>query len=431
MGMTITEKILAKSSGKNYVKPGDFVWANVDTLMIHDPCAPGVIGNFHKELGNTAKIWAKEKLVIIPDHFIYTTDEKANRNLEVMREFAQKQNVKYFYNPGSEFYQGVCHITLAQEGHVRPGNVLIGTDSHTVTGGAFAAFATGVGNTDASYVMATGQILLKVPHTIRVVFKGEMPQHLSGKDLILRLLQDLTVQGATYMAIEFEGSTIDGLSVEERMTICNMSIEAGAKNGIMKVNQTTMDYLNERMAGDYTIFESDKDANYVRTLTYDTSKIEPMVAKPHSPDNCVMANELNDQKVTRAYIGSCTGGKTEDLVAAASILKGRKVKVETYVVPSTKKVISEIINTSINGISVYKILTDAGVKMSLEPSCAACCGGPTDTFGRLNCKEICISTTNRNFRGRMGNQDSEIYLASAKTVAASALIGKITDPRNI
>lgn len=431
MGMTITEKILAKAANQASVKPGDFVWVQVDTLMIHDPCAPGVIGNFYKEFGAEGKVWSKEDLVIIPDHFIYTADEKSNRNINLMRDFARDHDIPNFYNPGSESYQGVCHVTLAQEGHIRPGDILIGTDSHTVTGGAFGAFATGVGNTDASYVMGTGQILLKVPETIRVTFNGEMPKYLSGKDLILKVLGDLTVQGATYSAIEFDGEVIDNLSVEERMTICNMVIEAGAKNGIMKANAATIEYVKARTNKEFEIFEADADAKYAKHLIYDTKKIAPTVAKPHSPDNYANISELFGQKITRGYIGSCTGGKTSDFVDAAQILKGRKVKVPTYAVPATKKVINEMIEKKIDEKTVYQILIEAGVKLTLEPSCAACCGGPCDTFGRLNQKEICISTTNRNFKGRMGDKDSEIYLASAKVVAASALTGTFTDPRNI
>lgn len=431
MGMTITEKILANAAGKSEVKMGEFVWVKVNTLMIHDPCAPGVISYFYEQFGKDAKVWSNEDLVVIPDHFIYTTDQKTNRNIDLMREFSTHQKIKYFYDPGTEKYQGVCHITLSQEGHIRPGDVLIGTDSHTVTGGAFGAFATGVGNTDASFVAGTGEILLKIPASILITFKGEMPNYLSGKDLILTVLKELTMQGATYKSIEFDGDAIDKLPIEERMTICNMGIEAGAKNAIMKPNEITLNYLKDKAKAPYKIFESDPDAEYEKKYVYDVSRLEPMVAKPHSPDNCVPAKELSAQNITRGYIGSCTGGKTSDLVEAAKILNGRRVVVDTYAVPATRKVLEDIITLTINSKSIYHILSEAGVKVSFEPSCAACCGGPPDTFGRLNSKEICISTTNRNFQGRMGNMASEIYLASPQTVAASAVTGRITDPRNL
>lgn len=430
MQMNITEKILARAAGQACVQPGEFIWATVDNLMIHDPCAPGVIGNFYKEFGADATVWDKNKVIAIPDHFIYTTDEKANRNINLMREFAQQQDLKYFYNPGSESYEGVCHVTLAQEGHIQPGKVLIGTDSHTVTGGAFGAFATGVGNTDASYVMGTGEIFLRVPETILITFTGTMPSYLSGKDLILKVLQDLTVQGATYMALEFAGDVIENLSVEERMTICNMAIEAGAKNAVMKVNEATLHYLRERTDESLEVVEADAGANYRQRMVYDVSTMEPMVAKPHRPDNGEKVVNMQGAKITRGYIGSCTGGKFEDLRDVAHIVKGRQVVVDTYAVPATKKVIRQLVTEKIGAATIYQILVDAGIKVALEPSCAACCGGPYDTFGRLNSPEICISTTNRNFQGRMGHSDSSVYLASPKTVAASALTGVITDVRD-
>ncbi len=432
MGMTLTEKILARAGNKKEVKPGDFIWAKVDILMTHDPCAPGVIGIFHKEMGKKAKVWDREKIVVTPDHFIYTTDLKANQNIDLIRKFCKEQKIKYFYNPGSENYKGVCHITLAQEGHIKPGKVIIGTDSHTVTAGAFGAFATGVGNTDAAFVMATGKILLKVPESILVKIDGKMPDYLTAKDIILKILSDIKFDGATYMAMEFEGKTIEEMDVEERMTICNMVVEAGAKNGIMKPNQKVIEYLKKIHPNEeFEIISPDKDAFYSKKLEYNVKEIEPMVAKPHTPDNGVLAKELKNQKITMGYVGSCTGGKLSDFIRVANILKGKKVKVNLFAVPATRKVIDGIIRTKIGTKSIYEILVDAGVKLSLEPTCGACCGGPKDTFGRTKDGDICISTTNRNFKGRMGSKNALIFLASPQTVAASCLTGKITDPREI
>ena len=428
--MTLTEKILARASQRERVKAGEFVWAKVDLLMTHDPCAPGTIGIFHKEIGKEAKVWDNEKIVIVPDHFIYTTDLKANQNIDFIREFCQKQKIKYFYNPGSENYKGVCHITLAQEGHIKPGKVIIGTDSHTVTAGAFGAFATGVGNTDAAFVMATGEILLKVPETILIKIDGRMPDYLAAKDIILKILSDIKFDGATYMAMEFEGNTIEEMDVEERMTICNMVVEAGAKNGIMKPNQKVIDYLKNIFPNEeFEMIKADNDALYSQRLEYKVENIEPMVALPHTPDNGVPVKEVKEQKITKGYIGSCTGGKLTDFLGAARVLKGRKIKTKLYAIPATRKVIDQIIRTKIEGKSIYEILVEAGVTFSFEPSCAACCGGPRDTLGRTEDGDICISATNRNFKGRMGSKKALIFLASPLTVAASCITGKITDPR--
>lgn len=429
--MTMSEKILAKSSKNLFTEPGQTVWSNVNILMTHDPCSPGVISIFKKEFGSQAKIWDKNRHIMIPDHFIFTSDKKANANIDMMREFAEEQGHRYFYDPKSDNYKGVCHIALAEEGHNRPGEVLVGTDSHTVTSGAFGTFAIGVGNTDAAFILGTGEILLRVPETIKVIFHGKMESHIMAKDLILLLLRDLTTQGATYQTIEFSGEVIENMTVEDRMTLCNMVIEAGAKNGIIVPNTRTIEYVKEKSTiKNFEIIEPDKSANYTKVLEYDLTNLQSQIAKPHSPDNVDSIVNIEGQKIDRAYIGSCTGGKSSDFFAAARILNNQKVTIETFGVPATKQVFYDIINQQIGPKSVYEILVNAGVKMTSEPSCAACCGGPIDTFGRINSAMSVISTTNRNFSGRMGDKKAKIYLGSPLSVAATAITGYITNPKD-
>lgn len=428
MGQTISQKILARASGRESVTPGEIVWAKVDILMSHDPCLPGMASVFKKEFGEQAKIWDAERLILIPDHFVYSADAQANQNIRVMREFACEQGVKYFYDVGTPAYKGVCHIGLAEGGHNRPGEVLLGTDSHTVTAGAFGCFAIGMGITDAAYALGTGEIPLKVPTTIRVNYFGTQPPQVQAKDLILALLSELTVDGATYEAIEFAGPVIEAMSVSERMTMCNMVVECGAKNGIMVPNQATLDYLATRTDIPFNVVTPDTDAVYSREVNIDVSAMQPLVAKPHSPDNVVSIDSLQRVAIGQAYIGSCTGGKLEDFMAAARVLKGRSVAIPTFAVPATKAVFHQLIASQIEGESVYQILVNAGVTLSAEPGCAACCGGPSDTFGRINQPISVISTTNRNFVGRMGHKRANIYLASPYAVAATAVRGTITNP---
>ncbi|MFN3927112.1 MAG: 3-isopropylmalate dehydratase large subunit [Pseudanabaenaceae cyanobacterium] len=436
MGMTLTEKILARASGRSQVTPGENIWVNADLLMTHDVCGPGTIGVFKREFGADAKVWDREKIVLIPDHYIFTKDARANRNLEILREFAKEQGIKYFYDitdlsnfKANPDYKGVCHIALAQEGHTRPGEVLFGTDSHTCNAGAFGEFATGIGNTDAAFVMGTGKLLLKVPATMHFTFDGEMPPYLLAKDLILHVIGDIGVSGANYRALEIDGETITQMSMEERMTLCNMAIEAGGKNGVIPPDETTFAYVRARTDNPFEPVYPDKDAKYFYAKRYDVSKLEPVVAKPHSPDNRALVSECKDVKIDRVYIGSCTGGKITDFYNAAQILKGNQVKVPTYLVPATQKVYDDLFSVKIEGQTLAEIFLSAGCIEPAAPSCAACLGGPQDTFGRLNEPEVCVSTTNRNFPGRMGNKQAQIYLASPYTAAASALTGKITDPR--
>src|SRR3989339_1530123 len=284
MGMTITEKILAKASGRNIVTPGENIWMNVDVLMTHDVCGPPTIGIWKKEFGEKAKIWDKEKLVIFPDHYIFTKNPHANRNVEILRAFAKEYDIPNYYDVGTERYKGVCHIALAEEGYNIPGTVLFGTDSHTCTSGAFGMFSTGVGNTDAAFILGTGKIWEKVPESMKFIFDGELPKYITAKDLILRVLGDITTNGGTYRALEFNGDAIFSLSMDERMTLTNMAIEAGAMNGIIAADAVTEAYVKERTNKEYEIFTSDADAKYHSIRKYKTAELEPVVAKPHSPD---------------------------------------------------------------------------------------------------------------------------------------------------
>ena len=446
MGMTITQKILAAHSGRSSLAVGENVWCDVDVLLTHDVCGMGTIGIFHEQFGADAKVFDPDKVVIIPDHYIFTADPKAHRNIDILRDFVRQQGIRHYYDPdflasgtkgmpapytdaAKTSYRGVCHVALPQAGHARPGELLLGTDSHTCTHGAFGEFATGIGNTDAALVMGTGKLWLKVPPSMKFVFHGAMPPYLMAKDLILHVIGQIGTDGATYCAMEFAGSAIDGLDIDERMTLCNMAIEAGAKNGIIAADQTTIDYVAARTKKPFKVVASDADAPYAKVFEYDVAKLEPTVAQPHSPDKCASARKLRDVKIDRVYIGSCTGGKTHDFVAAATVLAGRKVKVDTYIVPATTEVDLDLDRRKVDGKTLRAIFQAAGCKIG-PASCAACLGGPVDTFGRANEPIAVVSTTNRNFPGRMGHKDAGVYLASPLTAAATALTGKITDSRD-
>ncbi|MBL7077906.1 MAG: 3-isopropylmalate dehydratase large subunit [Kiritimatiellae bacterium] len=429
MSMTITEKILARAAGRDEVKPGDNIWVNADILLTHDVCGPGTIGVFKREFGEDAKVWSSEGVVIIPDHYIFTKDVKAHRNIDILRDFVQQQGLPYYYDPGTADYKGVCHVAMPQEGHVRPGEVIFGTDSHTCTHGALGAFATGIGNTDAGFVMGTGKLLIKVPETLRFTLDGQLQKGVTAKDIILRAIGDIGVDGATYCAMEFDGDGIEQLTIEDRMTICNMAIEAGGKNGIIAPDDKTMEYVKARTDKPFEPLYSDPDSPVKEHRTYDLSELVPCVAEPNLPDKYAVAAERSDVKLTRAYIGSCTGGKISDFIMAAQIMKGRKVSVDTFLVPATQEVAEGLMSEQIDGESLVAIFAEAGCLDIAPPSCAACLGGPLDTFGRANTDEVVISTTNRNFLGRMGSKQAQIYLASPYTAAASAVAGHITDPR--
>jgi 3-isopropylmalate/(R)-2-methylmalate dehydratase large subunit len=452
--MTLTEKILARGAGKSQVTAGENIWVNADILLTHDVCGPGSIGVFKREFGENAKVWDPKKIVIIPDHYIFTADRLSNRNVDILREFAKEQNLPYFYDViddpegswkfdvsrgqlkrqyGSR-YQGVCHAALPRLGHARPGEILFGTDSHTCMAGAFGEFASGIGNTDAGFILGTGKLLVKVPETMRFYLEGELPAGVMAKDVILWVIGDIGFDGATYRTMQWEGPGISSLNIDDRMTITNMAIEAGAKNGVFPADEKTFAYVNERTVlngtqRDYQPVELDKDQKFVFDKVYDLSTLEPTVAMHPNPGNRALAKELEKVPLDRAYIGSCTGGKASDFVAFAEVVRGKKVRIETYGVPATSDVVEELKNMKWEDQSVWDVLVDSGVMMTENASCAACLGGPSDTFGRLNAPLTCISATNRNFPGRMGSKESKVYLASPYTVAASALTGRVTDPR--
>ncbi|GKV39147.1 hypothetical protein SLEP1_g46957 [Rubroshorea leprosula] len=451
--MTMTEKILARASEKPQLSPGENVWVNVDVLMTHDVCGAASFGIFKKEFGESAKVWDSEKIVVIPDHYIFTSDERANRNVDTLRDLCMEQNIKYFYDikdlsnfKANPDYKGVCHVALAQEGHCRPGEVLLGTDSHTCTAGAFGQFATGIGNTDAGFVLGTGKLLLKVPPTLRFLMDGEMPHYLLAKDLILQIIGEISVAGATYKSMEFVGTTVESLTMEERMTLCNMVIEAGGKNGVVPADGTTFKYLENKTSVPYEPVYSDAQASFLSEYRFDISKLEPLVAKPHSPGNRALARECKDVKIDRVYIGSCTGGKTEDFLAVAKVFlaSGKKVKVPTFLVPATQKVWMDVYTLIVpgsGGKTCSQIFEEAGklspcinVILTLILNRSKQRIGGTINMMHSNYRSpylqlVCVSTTNRNFPGRMGHKEGQIYLASPYTAAASALTGYVTDPR--
>src|SRR5437868_11718224 len=355
--MTLTEKILATHAGRSHVQPGDNIWVDADILMTHDVCGPGTIGIFKQHFGQNAKVWDKDKVVIIPDHYIFTQDKMANRNVDVLRQFAAEQDLPHFYDVGGARYKGVCHIALPEEGHTRPGEVLFGTDSHTCTAGAFGEFATGIGNTDAGFVMGTGKLWVKTPETMRFVFHGELPPYLMAKDLILAVIGDIGCDGATYRAMEFDGDGVYALNIEERMTLCNMVIEAGGKNGVIAPDQVTLDYVKtrDRSGKAFSVVKSDAGARYCFEKVYDVTRLEPVVAKPHSPDNRAYVSEVRGTKLDRAYIGSCTGGKMTDFRAAARILKGKRVQIDTFVVPATSEIMQGLKTEKLNGQTLEEV----------------------------------------------------------------------------
>jgi 3-isopropylmalate/(R)-2-methylmalate dehydratase large subunit len=445
--MTITERILASHSGRASVRPGEVVWCGVDVLMTHDICGPGTIGIFEEQFGKDAKVFDPDRVILLPDHYIFTADAKSHRNVEILRDFAKRQGIRHFYDPDfitagmtgmpspyadpeSTSYRGVCHVALPQEGHTRPGEVLLGTDSHTCTHGAFGEFATGIGNTEAAFVLGTGKLWLKVPSSMKFVLEGEAPSYVTAKDIILHIIGLLGTEGANYRAMEFAGEAIGELNMDERMTICNMAIEAGGKSGIMAPDATTMKYVRSRSARPLDVVVSDTCAEYEAVHEIDVSLLEPTVAQPHSPDRAAPARELGDVAIDRVYIGSCTGGKTTDFMAAAGVLSGRTVRTETFIVPATVEVDADLDRRKVGGKTLREIFTAAGCKIG-PASCAACLGGPADTFGRANEPISVVSTTNRNFPGRMGHKDARVYLAGPLTAAATALAGKIADPRDV
>jgi len=417
MGMTITEKILAKAAGKEKVTPGELVDAGIDIVLFIDVTGPPAISMLAEK--GIDKVFDRGKIVVTPDHFQPAKDIKSAELHKRLDEWAKRHKIKYYYKIGKA---GVCHALLPEQGHIRPGEVIIGPDSHTCTYGAFAALGTGVGSTDLAAAIATGQLWFKVPASIKFVLTGSLGFGVYSKDLILAIIARIGTDGALYKAMEFVGPALTEMSMEARMTITNMAIEAGAKNGIIGFDDTTKQYLDEHLKDkkDYTVYESDGDADYVSVEEFDCSTIEPMVALPHLPSNGVPICECAGKEMDQAYIGSCTNGRIEDLRIAAKILNGKQVAIRTIVVPATP-----VIWKQAKDEGLFDIFYDAGCVIA-APTCGACLGG---FMGVLAAGEKCVSTTNRNFVGRMGHPESEVYLASPATAAASAIEGTLADPR--
>ncbi|MCW3994576.1 MAG: homoaconitase large subunit [Candidatus Bathyarchaeota archaeon] len=420
MKMNITEKILAKAAGKKAVHPGEIVDANVDMVMVHDLTGPLAVEAF-KKIG-VQKVWDNRKVVVILDHQVPAESVKAAELHKTMRQFAKEQNLT-FYDVGRG---GICHQVMPEKGHVSPGNVIVGADSHTCTYGAFGAFATGIGSTEAAAVFATGKIWFKVPSAIKINVTGSFQKFVTPKDLILYIIGNLGVDGAIYKAVEFTGSTIENMSIAGRMTLCNMAVEMGAKNGIIAPDETTRRFLEGRAGGlpDFKALQSDSDAEYERTVEFDVSSMGPQVACPSSVDNVKPVSEVGDVPVEQAFIGSCTNGRIEDLRVAAQILKGKRVKdgVRALVIPASQEVWRQAMQEGL-----MEIFTDAGA-IVCGSACGPCLGGH---IGLLAAGETCVSSSNRNFIGRMGSTQANVYLASPATVAASAVMGKITDPTTL
>ena len=422
--MNIVEKILARGSGKSSVAPDDVVFADVDKVMMHDVSGPGVIkvlDKLKKQGIAVDKLWDPTKVWVAEDHFVPSADKMSAENIVKLSNFTKKYGIEKHFKYGMGQY-GICHTLSHEEAMVMPGDVYVGGDSHTNTTGALGAFACGLGHTDIAYVLLNGNIWFKVPETYYFKLNGKLPDHVMAKDLILKIIGDIGNDGGVYRTMQFGGSGIDEMSVESRLTLCNMTTEAGAKNGIVEPDQKVVDYLSQRGAANFNLVTGDSDAEYSKIFEYESSEMEPMIAKPFSPDNTCVVGEAPSVELDKSYIGSCTGAKYEDLEAAAKILKGRKVKIRTEILPAAISIYQRAME---NGL--LKIFLDAGATVG-PPTCGACCGAH---MGVLAKDEICISTTNRNFPGRMGHVESQTYLASPMVAAASAVTGKITDPRDL
>ncbi len=419
--MNITEKILAHASGKKTVQPDEIVDANVDMVMVHDLTGPLAIEAF-KRLG-VNHVWNNKKIVIILDHQVPAESVKAAELHKMLRKFAKEQKIR-LYDVGKG---GICHQVMPEKGHVTPGALIVGADSHTCTYGAFGAFATGIGSTEAAAVFATGKIWLKVPEASKINVNGQFRKYVTSKDLILAIIGRVGAGGAIYKSVEFTGSTIRGMSMAGRMTLCNMTVEMGAKNGIIAPDAITSKFLEGRVAQPLPAFDtlqSDADAAYAKTIEFDVAGLEPQVACPSSVDNVKPASELSGTTVDQAFIGSCTNGRIEDLRLAAQILKGKRVKdgVRALVIPASQEVYTQALREGL-----IEVFTDAGA-IVCGSACGPCLGGH---IGLLASGETCVSTSNRNFIGRMGSTEAKVYLASPATVAASAVTGRITDPREL
>jgi methanogen homoaconitase large subunit len=415
--MNITEKILAKASGKDEVSPGDTVDANIDVAMSHDGTSPPTIKVFEKL---SDKVWDPEKIVLVFDHNVPANTMGSAEFQQVVRDFIKKQNITNHYIQG----EGICHQVLPEKGHVIPSSVIVGADSHTCTYGAFGAFSTGLGATDLAMVYATGKTWFNVPESLKINVEGTLQENVYSKDLILRIIKELGSYGATYKSLEFHGNTIDNLSVDARLTMTNMVIECGAKNGIMIPNKQTEEYLQKRGIKDYTITYPDKDAEYEKIYDFDADELVPQVACPHNVDNVKDIDKVEGTTINQAVLGSCTNGRYEDLEQAARVLEGNTVheEVQLLIFPASRKIYQDAIDTGL--ISIF----NKSNAIICNPGCGPCLGAH---MGVMTDDMTCISTTNRNFLGRMGSAKSYVYLSNPAVVVASAIKGEITDPSNI
>ena len=419
MGMTMTQKILARAAGVESCRAGELLMCKLDLVLGNDITAPVAINEFAKM--GAKKVFDPAKIALIPDHFVPNKDIKSATMAKQMRDFAREQKIVHYYEVGRV---GIEHALLPEQGIVAPGEVIIGADSHTCTYGAVGAFSTGVGSTDMAVGMATGECWFKVPEAVRVVLTGKPRGFVSGKDVILHLIGEIGVDGALYQSLEFTGDGVAALSMDSRLTIANMAIEAGAKNGIFPVDDVAKAYLAERVTREWTAFEPDEDAEYAKTVTIDLSALELTVSLPHLPENTKLARECANLTIDQAVIGSCTNGRIEDMRVAAQILKGHKVAehVRCIVIPGTQQVVKTCLAEGL-----VDIFIDAGAIFTM-PTCGPCLGG---FCGVLADGERAVSTTNRNFVGRMGHTGSEIILASPAVAAASAVLGRVATPEEV
>lgn len=419
MGMTMTQKILANKAGLSEVHAGQFIEANIDLALGNDITTPVAIKEF-KRSGREA-VYDKDKVAIVPDHFTPNKDIKAAEQCKFIREFAKEQDITNYFEVGE---MGIEHCLIPEKGLAVPGDAIIGADSHTCTYGALGAFSTGVGSTDLGATMARGKCWFKVPSAMKIVLKGRPQKWVSGKDVILHIIGMIGVDGALYQSMEFAGEGVSALSMDDRFTITNMAIEAGAKNGIFTVDEQTIEYVKAHSDREYQIFEADEDAEYERVIEVNLSALRPTVAFPHLPENTKTIDEVGDVEIDQVVIGSCTNGRITDLRITADILRGKQVKkgVRTIVFPGTQAIYLQAVEEGL-----VSDIVKAGAVFS-TPTCGPCLGGH---MGILAAGERAISTTNRNFVGRMGHVESEVYLASPAVAAASALTGKIEDPENV
>ncbi len=416
--MTIAEKILARASKRKRISPGEIVEAKIDIAMVHDLTGPLTVDSL-REIG-VKKVWNPRKIVMVFDHQVPANSIEAAQNHIILREFAENQRIPNFY----DVFEGICHEVVPEKGFALPGRLIVGADSHTTTYGAFGCFATGIGSTDMAAVFATGKLWFRVPESMRLIISGKLPRRVMAKDLILRIIGNVGADGATYRSVEFTGPGVRNISMDGRMTLCNMAVEMGAKTGIVPADGVTTRYLKNRAKEPVKPVRGDPGATYLETRAYDVKKLEPQVACPHSVDNVKSVREVEGTEIDQAFLGTCTNGRMEDLEAAARILKGRRVskRVRMIVAPASREVYTQALERGL-----IRVFVEAGGLVE-SPSCAACMGAHVGVLGP---GEVCISSSNRNFRGRQGSPESKIYLASPVTVAASAVKGAITDPRDL